>query len=306
MAAFWAFFRAMYGLGVSCPAGSIFQYECPFRKKWIDCSVEEDEVLKSAFEVCHEQPIVEYDVRMAPFKVDFSRMQRSSKSSSKTMPLRLDKGELPFAPPEPVAEGTTVEMCLEAARAKPRKYLTKYDDLPAAERAKKKKNKPKLQRPPGFKFDLLKEDQENFGSMFAKAAELSGIELQTLDGRMMTLTDCKGKVAYNDHKACWNLMNGDNYPITVLYEPDKCVITGDMVAHSHQRRQFDRYLIRYHDWVYQQGDDFDPLKHPSPAHITAQNPEIAQSLTMAVKVGMHLHEILKGEVDILEMLFGTD
>ena len=76
----------------------------------------------------------------------------------------------------------------------------------------------------------------------------------------------------------------------------------DNVKHKHQRRTFERYLLYLEDHYYQTGDDLsDALDMEA---VVNKYPETAFSFLLINKTGPGLSKILRGEIDVLEYLFG--
>ena len=76
----------------------------------------------------------------------------------------------------------------------------------------------------------------------------------------------------------------------------------DNVKHKHQRRTFERYLLYLQDQYYQTGDDLsDALDMET---CVGTYPEAASAFLLINKTGPGLSKILRGEIDVLEYLFG--
>eukprot|EP00438_Fugacium_kawagutii_P011234 Skav228664 [mRNA] locus=scaffold2369:310867:311283:+ [translate_table: standard] len=76
----------------------------------------------------------------------------------------------------------------------------------------------------------------------------------------------------------------------------------DNVKHKHQRRTFERYLLYLQDHYYQTGDDLsDALDMET---VVQAYPETAFAFLLINKTGPGLPKILRGEIDVLEYLFG--
>lgn len=76
----------------------------------------------------------------------------------------------------------------------------------------------------------------------------------------------------------------------------------DNVKHKHQRRTFERYLLYLEDHYYQTGDDLsDALELET---LVREYPETAFAFLQIKGTGPGLGKILRGEIDVLEYLFG--
>ena len=76
----------------------------------------------------------------------------------------------------------------------------------------------------------------------------------------------------------------------------------DNVKHKHQRRTFERYLLYLEDHYSQTGDDLsDALDMETCVKLY---PETAFGFLLISKTGPGLPTILRGEIDVLEYLFG--
>lgn len=76
----------------------------------------------------------------------------------------------------------------------------------------------------------------------------------------------------------------------------------DNVKHKHQRRTFERYLLYLEDHYRQTGDDLSDALDMETCVKTY--PETAFAFLLINKTGPGLPKILRGEIDVLEYLFG--
>merc|ERR1719191_1645735 len=81
-------------------ASSRWQFMCAFRKEWVNCTEEEDTILKEAYLNCSEEaPTHQYAVSNLKIRADFSKMTRTNLASERVFELKLVGGQLPFTPP---------------------------------------------------------------------------------------------------------------------------------------------------------------------------------------------------------------
>eukprot|EP00933_Yihiella_yeosuensis_P004373 TRINITY_DN108740_c0_g1_i1.p1 TRINITY_DN108740_c0_g1~~TRINITY_DN108740_c0_g1_i1.p1 ORF type:complete len:365 (-),score=58.38 TRINITY_DN108740_c0_g1_i1:72-1097(-) len=184
-----------------------------------------------------------------------------------------------------------------------------------------------------FEFVMKSADKELFGEMLTWHMLSAGILPGALDNRCLKFFDHKGQVAVGSKEDIVRMMeNPNSYPIKVKYEPhpafkgmepDKvpdyevnrvmlrwvkdAVAEMDAnlynVKHKHQRRTFERYLLYLEDHYYQTGDMLEDA--PDHLKVIERYPWMEKAFLLTNKTGPNLSKILKGEIDVLEYLFGS-
>mmetsp|Transcript_55186 Transcript_55186/g.103455 ORF Transcript_55186/g.103455 Transcript_55186/m.103455 type:complete len:222 (+) Transcript_55186:63-728(+) len=183
-----------------------------------------------------------------------------------------------------------------------------------------------------FEFILEAAEKDRLGEMLSRNMLCAGIEPQALDNRCLSFRDTKGLEAKgNKQEIAKMLANSASYPITVAYHPHPAFkfvtpqavgdteatraylkyvqdavaeLDGklDNVKHTHQRRTFERYLLYLEDHYYQTGDDLkDAMTWEECA---TKYPHTYPYFLLTNKTGPGLSKILRGEIDVLEYLFG--
>ncbi|CAE7768452.1 RFC5 [Symbiodinium sp. CCMP2592] len=184
-----------------------------------------------------------------------------------------------------------------------------------------------------FEFTMQASDKESFGEMLSWQMLAAGIPPPSLDNRCLKFTDARGTEAMgNKQEISKMLTNPASYPVRVSYFPHPAFkfvrpervpeleamrthlkfvqeavaeLDGNMdnVKHTHQRRTFERYLLYLEDHYYQTGDDLhDTLSWEEV--VQKYGPDKEMFFLLTKKTGPGLSKILRGEIDVLEYLFG--
>ena len=315
--------------------GSHWQYRCPFRKAWVDVSADEDRQLKEAYLALPRggQPVAMCKIGSLKFSTDFRNLIRTNVASKRTMEVRLRDGDLPFPTPKgPEAPSgaslganspESIAPCeLEAARTVPHSVRKAWGH--GIESG--------ITMSGEFEFTMEASEKELFGEMLSWNMLAAGISPQSLDNRCLKFTSSQGEVSMGSKKEIAKMLgNPRAYPIHISYKPHPAFkfvapqyvphmevtrtmlkftqtavaeLDGklDNVKHKHQRRTFERYLLYLEDHYYQTGDDLsDALDMEA---VVNKYPETAFSFLLINKTGPGLSKILRGEIDVLEYLFG--
>eukprot|EP00930_Biecheleria_cincta_P056169 TRINITY_DN42338_c0_g1_i1.p1 TRINITY_DN42338_c0_g1~~TRINITY_DN42338_c0_g1_i1.p1 ORF type:complete len:330 (+),score=56.27 TRINITY_DN42338_c0_g1_i1:33-1022(+) len=325
-------------------ASSKWQYKCPFRKTWVDVSQEEDLQLKDAYIKIRKGggPVAVCKVGTVKFSTDFRNLLRTNLASRRSMEVRLQGGELPFPAPSPESgqEGPSqasqgLEEGLAAERIAPA-------DLDAGSAGPKVPNFIRKAWGQGcenvtlsgrFAFSMEASDKDMLGEILSYHMLCAGVTPQALDNRCLIFTNKKGETAVaNKEDVARMLSNPSSYPIRVSYEPRTAFkgVAGDRevlnhhisrvflkfikdavaeigsinnVKHQHQRRTFERYLLYLSDHYYQSEDDLSDAMGLD--EVCAAFPGVGKAFLLTDKTGPGLPKILRGEIDVLEYLFGS-
>lgn len=325
-------------------AGSKWQYKCPFRKTWVDVSPEEDLQLKDAYIKVRKGggPVAVCKVGTVKFSTDFRNMLRTNLASRRSMEVRLQGGELPFPAPSPEAgqEGPSrASQGLEEGLAPERIAPADLDGGPSEPKVPNFIRKAwgqgneDLTLSGRFEFTIEASEKDLFAEMLSYHMLISGVNPRALDNRCLIFTNKKGETAVaNKEDVARMLSNPGSYPIRVSYEPrtafkgiagDEAVMQSQItrvflkfvkdavaelgsinnVKHTHQRRTFERYLLYLSDHYYQSEDDLsDAMSHHE---AIAAYPGTEKMFLLTEKTGPGLPKILRGEIDVLEYLFGS-
>ncbi|CAK9106876.1 Delta(2)-enoyl CoA isomerase 1) (AtECI1) [Durusdinium trenchii] len=322
-------------LAMAFVKGSHWQYRCPFRKAWVDVSADEDRQLKEAYLALPRggQPVAMCKIGSLKFSTDFRNLIRTNVASKRTMEVRLRDGDLPFPTPkgpEAPSEASlganspeSIAPCeLEAARTVPHSVRKAWGH--GIESG--------ITMSGEFEFTMEASEKELFGEMLSWNMLAAGISPQSLDNRCLKFTSSQGEVSMGSKKEIAKMLgNPRAYPIHISYKPHPAFkfvapqyvphmevtrtmlkftqtavaeLDGklDNVKHKHQRRTFERYLLYLEDHYYQTGDDLsDALDMEA---VVNKYPETAFSFLLINKTGPGLSKILRGEIDVLEYLFG--
>ncbi|CAE8711748.1 unnamed protein product, partial [Polarella glacialis] len=184
-----------------------------------------------------------------------------------------------------------------------------------------------------FEFTMNVSDKDSLGEMLTWHMLSAGILPGSLDNRCLKFTNQKGQVAVGNKEDISRILaNTSAYPIKVKYEPHPAFrgmepekvpeyevnrvmlrwvkeavaeLGADMsnVRHIHQRRTFERYLLYLEDHYYQTGDMLEDA--PTHLEVIERYPWMEKAFLLTNKTGPNLSKILRGEIDVLEYLFGS-
>lgn len=217
-----------------------FQYKCPFRKAWVDCSADEDGKLKEAYLKLQKgggSPEVAYLLNGVRFKTDFSSMIRTNVASKRTAEVRLKGGNLPFAPPKgptPPSEaslgkpdGVPEESELKkAVPLSPEALLIGEEGKPFPHGVRRAWGQgiPEGMTMTGrFSFQMQLEDKDYLGEMLTWNMMAAGIapEAMQADGYLF-FTSVSGQTIVGNRPEIEKLLANDkSYPVNVAYQPPK-------------------------------------------------------------------------------------
>lgn len=310
----------------------------------MDVSQDEDLQLKDAYIKIRKGggPVAVCKVGTVKFSTDFRNMLRTNLASRRSMEVRLQGGELPFPAPSPEAgqegpsqasrgleEGLATERIapadLDAGSSGPR--------VPDFVRKAWGQGSEDLTLSGRFEFTMEASEKDQFAEMLSHHMLRSGVNPRALDNRCLIFTNKKGETAVaNKEDVAKMLSNPGSYPIRVSYEPHTAFkgIGGDEdvmfhqvsrvylsfvkeavaelgsinnVKHTHQRRTFERYLLYLSEHYYQSEDDLSDAMSLQEA--IAAYPGAEKMFLLTEKTGPGLSKILRGEIDVLEYLFGS-
>lgn len=320
------------------PSGSIWQYLCPFRKKWVDVSPEEDLQLKEAYLVAKAgSKEVQYTLHGVRFTVDFLEFTRTNVASQRVAPLQLRGGELPFLlqgakpPTLPTSTGPNAK----AAPGIAPDDLVTPDGKPVAVEVRKAwgHGVPHGYTMSGtFEFTLQVAERDCLGELLSWQMLSAGVVPEKLQPGSLFFTDKRGTRVAGDRQAIQEMLDNDSsFPVKIKYEPPKVMqgvplkwhldvevhrthlaavkrtvkeLNRDIykVKHQHQRKCFERYLLYLEDNLYQNGDDLeDTMTYKD---FEKHFPQMLGHFGLTSKVITELPKVMRGEVDILEYLFG--
>lgn len=243
----------------SFKSGSRWQFFCQFRKEWITCSAEEDEILKSAYLKCEEAPTHKYAVNNLKIKVDFTRMSRTNLASERSFDLKLTGGQLPFPPPGAAskktrgtrmassralqkAEGESKAEVRETEQRETEQAAMSPDDdkndyatidallrksqegMTVESKEKELKAAEQFDFVPNlsgkFEFTLNLEDKDDWGRVFLYKMFEAGIDPINLDPRFVVVTDKRGRSTSRNREEMREMMEVvRSYPVKVTYDP---------------------------------------------------------------------------------------
>ena len=309
---------------------SHWQYKCPFRKAWVDVSNEEDRQLKEAYSCLPKggSPVALCNVGTVKFSTDFRSMIPTNVASKRCMEVRLRDGQLPFeldgTPPTPAADVRGIAPCDLEVNGKKVPHSVRKAWGQGIEDG--------ITLSGEFEFILEASEKESFGEMLSWNMLAAGIMPHTLDNRCLRFTSDQGEEAMGSKKDIAKMLsNPRSYPIRISYKPHPAFkfmprehvpsievgrtmlkftkeavaeLDGklDNVKHKHQRRTFERYLLYLEDHYRQTGDDLSDALDMETCVKTY--PETAFAFLLINKTGPGLPKILRGEIDVLEYLFG--
>ena len=319
---------------------SRWQYKCPFRKAWIDVSTEEDRQLKEAYCSLRKggQALAQCKIGNLRFDTDFRNMIRTNVASKRSMEVRLRDGSLPFELPlegtGPSKASLGLEEGLNAERIAPCELNgSEGTTVPhSVRKAWGQGVEDGITMSGEFEFTLAASEKDLFGEMLSWHVLAAGILPQSLDNRCLKFTSSQGEEAMGNKKDIAKMLSSSSsYPIRVSYKPHPAfkfmrpeTVIGmelnrtfllfvkeavkeldaniDNVKHKHQKRTFERYLLYLEDYYYQTGDDLsDAMDYE---RLVAKHPELEFTLLQIKRTGPGLSKILRGEIDVLEYLFG--
>ncbi|CAE7657458.1 RFC5, partial [Symbiodinium pilosum] len=183
-----------------------------------------------------------------------------------------------------------------------------------------------------FEFTMQASEKDCFGEMLSWHMLAAGVAPQSLDNRCLKFTDASGTEAMGSKQEIGKLLaNPSSYPVRVSYFPHPAFkfvrpeavpevestrthlkfvqdavaeLDGNMdnVKHTHQRRTFERYLLYLEDHYYQTGDDLHDAMNWE--DFLQRYPHLEFFFLLTKKTGPGLSKILRGEIDVLEYLFG--
>jgi len=221
-------------------ANQSFQYKCPFRKAWVDCSTAEDSQLKEAYLKLQKgggSSEAAYLLNGVRFKTDFSSMIRTNVASKRTAEVRLKGGDLPFPPPKGAVspseasmgkpDGVPAESDLKkAVPLSPEALLIGEEGKPFPHVVRKAWGQgiPEGMTMTGrFKFTMQVEDKDFLGEMLTWHMISAGIAAESFQAqRYLAFTNVAGQTIIANRQEIENMMaNERSYPITVSYHPPK-------------------------------------------------------------------------------------
>lgn len=190
-----------------------------------------------------------------------------------------------------------------------------------------------------FEFTMGLEDKEDWALIFLYKMYESGITPEEVDTRFLTFTDKKGRVVSTrqrqDLEEMFELAR--SYPINVKYDPPDVFnhrVTqwgGQGEANFKTTWELNNVLLSYIKWsitgpgsvqglheikyrwhkcvyeryqLYAQEGFFRPDNPMTEPEFFVKFPESAPVVSLAVKVGPRLRDILRGKEEILNLLFG--
>lgn len=183
-----------------------------------------------------------------------------------------------------------------------------------------------------FEFTLQLAERDRLGELLSWHMLSAGVDPQFMESASLTFTDRRGQAAVGSREAVQSMLERDaSFPVRVTYAPRK-VYSGlepqkmieyevyrthllavkeavkalganlHNVKHRHQKKTFERYLLYLEDHYYQTDDDLsDALRM---GELCARYPHLAPHFALTSKTVDNLVRVLRGEVDILEYLFG--
>jgi hypothetical protein len=213
---------------------------CAFRKEWVNCTEEEDQILKEAYLKCGEQaPTHQYVINNLKIRADFSEMTRTNLASERVFELKLVGGQLPFPPPGPAAKkvkrrGMRKSLAAEKAAetkagdAKPEEGTVatlakdfKPEELSAdfiAQDTARFDFKPNTSGQ--FEFTLELEDRDDWGRIMIYKILECGIGYKYIDPRFLVVTDKKGRSTKRNREDMMDMLEvARSYPVKVTYNP---------------------------------------------------------------------------------------
>mmetsp|Transcript_21940 Transcript_21940/g.38561 ORF Transcript_21940/g.38561 Transcript_21940/m.38561 type:complete len:335 (+) Transcript_21940:92-1096(+) len=327
-------------------SGTRWQFQCNIRKDWVNCTQDEDTMLKDAYLKCSgEKPTFSYELKNIKIKVDFSKMKRLNLASEREVDLRLSGGSLPFPPPGPAAKKHKSKKAKAALESSAPEPAETFDDsfVPGKEMEAEKevtdaeKFQFKTNMTGKFEFTLPLEDKEDWALVFLYKMFESGITPQECDLRWLTFTDKKGRVVTTRQRQEFEEMFelARCYPITVKYDPppefnQRVSYWGTFQEHkavwelNNLLLSYIKWSItgpgsvqglheikyRWHKCVYERyqlyaQEDFNKTENVwTEQEFFVKYPELGPVVTLAIKVGPRLRDILRGKEEILNMLFG--
>jgi len=269
-------------------------------------------------------------------------MLRTNVASQRCAEVRLRDGVLPFAPPPAEEEGPSrASLGLEEGLPNEKIAPCDLESGPSGQgkvshlvrKAWGQGIEEGITMSGQFEFTMQASDKESFGEMLSWQMLAAGIPPPSLDNRCLKFTDARGTEAMgNKQEISKMLTNPGSYPVRVSYFPHPAFkfvrpervpeleamrthlkfvqeavaeLDGNMdnVKHTHQRRTFERYLLYLEDHYYQTGDDLhDTLSWEE--LVQKYGPDKEMFFLLTKKTGPGLSKILRGEIDVLEYLFG--
>ncbi|CAL1156254.1 unnamed protein product [Cladocopium goreaui] len=318
------------------PKDSCWQYKCPFRKTWVDVSKEEDRQLKEAYRSLPKggYPVAVCNVGTSKFSTDFQTMIRTNVASKRCMEVRLRDGPLPFKLQDSAEEApASSSLDGDGLGIAPCDLEMDGKKVPhSVRKAWGQGIEDGITMSGQFEFTLEATEKECFGEMLSWNILAAGILPQNLDNRCLKFTSAQGDESMGSKKDIAKMLaNPRAYPIHISYKPHPAFLfmpreqvqhievqrtflkmvkeavaeldgNLDNVKHKHQRRTFERYLLYLEDHYSQTGDDLsDALDMETCVKLY---PETAFGFLLISKTGPGLPKILRGEIDVLEYLFG--
>mmetsp|Transcript_75380 Transcript_75380/g.243856 ORF Transcript_75380/g.243856 Transcript_75380/m.243856 type:complete len:339 (-) Transcript_75380:85-1101(-) len=221
--------------------GQSFQYKCPFRKVWVDCSSDEDYTLKGEYLKLQKggQPEVAYQLNGVRFKANFASMSRTNVASKRTMELRLKGGDLPFPPPQQPGAPPPSEASMGkpdgvpqesevtgAVPLSPEALMTSVEGKPFPHVVRKAwgHGTPEGMTMAGrFTFQMQLEDKDHLGEMLTWHMMSAGISPEQFDAhRTLAFTNRYGQTVVGNRAEIEGMLTNDqSYPVTVSYQPPK-------------------------------------------------------------------------------------
>lgn len=279
---------------------------------------------------------VGYNLHGVRFRADFRLLTRSNLASKRVMQLRLRDGELPFRiPGQRSAEASEADAISAARGIAPDSLVCAATGQPVPVDVRKAWGQgipEEFTMTGAFEFILQLVDRERLGELLSWHIMSAGVDAQSLNMAALTFTDRWGNVAAQSKEVVQRMLEKEsNFPVKIKYAPPKAFqsmtpqdmlhyetvrthllavknavkeLDGDItkVKHLHQKKTFERYLLYLEDHKYQSEDDLSDAM--TVEELVRKYPHLGGVFGLTYKVCGDLPRVLRGEVDILEYLFG--
>mmetsp|Transcript_10718 Transcript_10718/g.31692 ORF Transcript_10718/g.31692 Transcript_10718/m.31692 type:complete len:343 (-) Transcript_10718:49-1077(-) len=185
-----------------------------------------------------------------------------------------------------------------------------------------------------FEFTLQLEDKDRLGELLTRHMMLAGVRHESMDRDSLSFTDRRGTVARSSKDAVQTLLEKSaSYPVKVKYAPKKmyqgfehdkmqCAMyeltrinlkavkdagaeinwDPDNIKHRHHKKMLQRYHLYLRDQEYQNEDNLEEVM--GMVEFCMRYPHAAGYFSLTSKTLPNLAKVLRGEVDIVEYLFG--
>lgn len=217
------------------PAGSRFQYKCPFRKAWVDVSIEEDNKLKDGYLKAQKGGPTEiaYIMNSVRFKTNFSSLCRINVASKRQMEVRLKGGDLPGKPPAGPTAPSPASLGKEDATPD---ESAVPEGVPLALKTPGPDGKqighdvrrawghtdPDIKGSMKFAFTMEYADKDYLGEMLAYHMKVADLAPEMFFKEVLSFTDKRGKTATNSKRDIQKMLSDSgSYPVHVSYDASK-------------------------------------------------------------------------------------